>query len=99
MVMFTIQKYIRARSLEEAYELNQSRRSRIVGGMLWMKMGRGSIDTAIDLCDLGLDAIEETEDAFRIGAMVTLRELEKHPALNACTSSAVQHAVQDIIGV
>ena len=97
--MITIQKYVRVQSLEEAYTLNQSRRNRIVGGMLWMKMGSGSIDTAIDLCDLGLDAIEETEDAFRIGAMVTLRDLEKHLALNACTNNAVQHAVQDIIGV
>ena len=97
--MITIQKYIRARSLEEAYALNQSRRNRIVGGMLWMKLGSGSIDTAIDLCDLGLDTIEETEDAFRIGAMVTLRDLEKHPSLNVYTGHAVQHAVQDIVGV
>ena len=97
--MVTIQKYVRARSLEEAYTLNQSRRNRIVGGMLWMKMGRGSIDTAIDLCDLGLDTIEETEDAFLIGAMTTLRDLEKHPALNKYTGNAVRNAVKDIVGV
>ena len=97
--MITIQKYVRAKSLEEAYELNQSRRSRIVGGMLWLKMGRGSVDTAIDLCDLGLNTIEETEDAFLIGAMATLRDLEKHEALNAYSGNAVRNAVQDIVGV
>ena len=97
--MITIQKYVRAQSLEEAYTLNQSCRSRIVGGMLWMKMASYDVGTAIDLCDLGLDTIEETEDAFRIGAMVTLRVLEMHPALNAYTGHAVQNAVKDIVGV
>ena len=97
--MITIQKYVRAQSLEEAYTLNQARRNRIVGGMLWMKMGRGSIATAIDLSDLGLDTIEETEDAFRIGAMATLRDLELHPALNEYTCHAVRNAVKDIVGV
>jgi len=97
--MITIQKYLRAQSLEEAYELNQQRRNRIVGGMLWMKLGRYDINTAIDLCDLGLNAIEETEEAFRIGAMATLRDLEMHPALNAYTGNAVRNAVKDIVGV
>ena len=36
--MLTIKNYVRASSLEEAYELNQKRNNRIVGGMLWMKM-------------------------------------------------------------
>ena len=62
--MFTIQNYVRAQSLEEAWELNQKKRNRVIGGMLWLKMGRGSVQTAIDLCDLGLDTIEETEDTF-----------------------------------
>jgi len=62
-------------------------------------MSRGSIDTAIDLCDLGLNTIEDAGDAFLIGAMVTLRELEMHPALNAYTSNAVKNAVKDIVGV
>ena len=97
--MITIQKYVRAQSLEEAYTLNQTRSNRIVGGMLWLKMGHGSINTAIDLCDLGLDTIEETEDAFLIGAMATLRDIELHPALNAYTGNAVQRAVKDIVGV
>lgn len=97
--MVTIQKYVRVQSLEEAWQLNQNRRSRIVGGMLWMKMGKGSVSTAIDLCDLGLDRIEETEESFSIGAMVTLRQLEQHPGLNEYTCGAAAKAVQDIVGV
>ena len=97
--MITIQKYVRVQSLEEAYELNQSRRNRIIGGMLWMKLGRADIGTAIDLCDLGLNTIEETKDAFVIGAMATLRDLEMHPALNAWCGNAVRNAVKDIVGV
>lgn len=97
--MITIQNYVRAKDLEEAYQLNQSRRNRILGGMLWMKMSKSSIGTAIDLCDLGLDTIEETPEQFSIGAMVTLRQLELHPGLNAYTQNAVKNAVKDIVGV
>lgn len=97
--MITIQNYVRAQSLEEAWQLNQKKRNRIVGGMLWMKMGKGSIGTAIDLCDLGLDKITETEEEFSIGAMVSLRQIEQHEGLNAYTCGAAAKAVQDIVGV
>ena len=96
--MITIQKYVRAASLEEAWQLNQSKRSRILGGMLWLRLC-GPVDTAIDLCDLGLDTIEETEEQFSIGAMVTLRDLEQHAGLNAYANGAVADAVRDIVGV
>lgn len=97
--MITIQKYVRAKSLEEAWQLNQNRRNRILGGILWLRLGRGSVGTAIDLCDLGLDAIEEDEEQFSIGAMTTLRSLEQHEGLNAYTHGAVSHALGDIVGV
>lgn len=97
--MITIQKYVRAQSLEEAYQLNQSRRNRILGGMLWMKMGSGSIGTAIDLCDLGLNTIEETPEEFSIGAMVSLRQIELHPGLHAYSCGAAAEAVRHIVGV
>ena len=97
--MITIQKYVRAQSLEEAWQLNQSKRNRIVGGMLWLRLGRGGVGTAIDLSGLGLDKIEETEEEFSIGAMVTLRQLEQHEGLNAYCGSAAKNAVKDIVGV
>lgn len=97
--MITIRKYVRASSLEEAYLLNQKRNNRIIGGMMWQRLGSGSVDTAIDLSLLGLDKIEETETEFSIGAMVTLRQIETSEALNNYTNGAVKNAVKDIVGV
>ena len=97
--MIGIQKYIRAQSLEEAYQLNQSRTNRVMGGMLWLKTGKGNVNTVIDLCGLGLDGIEETEEAFVIGAMTSLREIELHRGLNQYTQGAAGAAVRDIVGV
>lgn len=97
--MITIQKYIRAQSLEDAWQLNQSKRNRILGGMLWMRLGSGSVNTAIDLSDLHLNTIEETADEFSIGAMATLRDLEVHEGLNDYSCGAVKKAVKDIVGV
>ena len=97
--MITIQNYVRAQSLEEAWQLNQNKRSRILGGMLWLRLGKGSVNTAIDLCDLGLNTIEETEEEFSIGAMVTLRDIETHAGLNAYSGNAVANAVKDIVGI
>lgn len=97
--MINIQKYVRAESLEEAYRLNQNRQNRILGGMLWLKTGSGNVNTAIDLCGLGLDEIQETEEQFSIGAMACLRQIELHQGLNAYTQGAAAAAVRDIVGV
>ena len=97
--MITIQKYVRAQSLEEAWQLNQNKRNRILGGMLWLRLGRGSVNTAIDLCDLGLNTVEETDEQFSIGALATLRDIELHQGLNAYAGGAVANAVKDIVGV
>ena len=88
-----------AESLEQAYELNQKKRNCIIGGMLWLKMGNRMVPTAIDLSNLGLNTIEENEEEFSIGAMVSLRQLELHAGLNEYTHGAVKNAVKDIVGV
>ena len=97
--MLEIKNYRRAASLEEAFELNQKKANRIIGGMLWLKMSRGRCATAIDLSGLGLNTIEEDEKEFRIGCMATLRQLELHPGLNAFSCGAVRDAVSPIVGV
>lgn len=97
--MLNIQTYVRAKSLEEAYTLNQKRNARVLGGMLWLKMASNTVGTAIDLCELGLDTIEEDETGFTLGAMATLRMLEQHPGLATYTQNAAAKAVQDIVGV
>ncbi len=97
--MLEIRSFRRAESLEEAWELNQKKTNRVIGGMLWLKMSHGRCGTAIDLSGLGLDRIEEDDEAFRIGCMATLRQLETHPALNAYSCGAVRDAVKSIVGV
>lgn len=97
--MLTIRNYVRAKSLEEAYELNQTKTNRILGGMMWLRMMHVNVGTVIDLCDLGLNTIEESAEEFTLGAMVTLRQLEMSQSLNAYTHGAVAKAVRDIVGV
>lgn len=97
--MLQIKEYVKVSSLDEAYELNKKKSSVVVGGMHWLKMGQKRVGTAIDLSGLGLDQIVETEDAFEIGCMVPLRQLELHEGLNEYTSGAVKDAVKDIVGV
>ena len=97
--MMTIREYKRAESLEEAWQLNQKKANRILGGMIWLKMETINVGTAIDLSGLGLDTIEETDVGFSIGAMVTLRQLETHPGLETFTHGAVREALRHIVGV
>ena len=97
--MLTIKEYKKAESLEEAWQLNQKRGNCVIGGMVWLKMGRRNVQTAIDLSGLGLDGIEEREDCFSIGCMATLRQLETHPGLNIYTGGAMKEALRHIVGV
>ena len=97
--MFYYNQYVRAQSLDEAYELYQKKPNFVLGGMLWLKMKNRTLGTAIDLCDLGLDQIDEDENEFRIGAYATLRQIETHEALNAYTHGAIAESVRHIVGV
>ena len=97
--MLTIQNYVKANTLEEAYELNQARNSRILGGMMWLRLGNARIKTAIDLSGLGLDQIEETDRVFKIGAMCTLRQLETHTGLREFFGDTMAESVRHIVGV
>ena len=97
--MMTIREYKKAESLEEAWQLNQKKNNRVLGGMIWLKMETIPVGTAIDLSGLGLDTIEETDEGFSIGAMVTLRQLEQHPGLAAYTDGAMRESVRHIVGV
>lgn len=97
--MLRINNYVRVKSLEEAYELNQKRTACVLGGMVWLKMTNRRVGTAIDLSDLALDYIQETEEEFRIGCMTPLHELEIHKGLNVYTQGAVRESLRHIVGV
>lgn len=97
--MLTINKYVKANCLEQAYELNQARNARIMGGMMWMRLGNAKVQTIIDLSALELNQIEETDNVFRIGAMCTLRDLEQHEGLKAMFGDGIAESVRHIVGV
>lgn len=97
--MFTTQNYVVASTLDEAYECNQKPKSTVIGGCGWLKMGRRTMSTAIDLSRLGLDQITETDDFFELGAMVTLRQMETHVGLAAYFGDCIAASVRQIVGV
>lgn len=97
--MFTIDKYIVAESLEQAFELNKSKRNAIISGMLWLRMGRKKINTAIDLSALGLNKIEDDDESYKIGCMCTLRDLEIHEGLNKSFNLIFHKSLKHIVGV
>ena len=97
--MLNIQNYKKVESIEEAYELNQKKANRIIGGMMWMRMGDNRINTAIDMSGLGLDKLEETDEEFKIGCMTSLRQLENHKGFNEYTKGCAKEALRHIVGV
>ncbi len=97
--MLTIDRYLRPATLQEAYEAVQGKNSAVLGGMLWLRLGKRRIGTAIDLSDLGLRGIEDRGDHFCIGAYTTLRDLETDPALEAAYGGAIRESVCAIVGV
>ena len=97
--MLRFKHYLRPDTLEEAWRQGRGRANVILGGTGWLKMGERTWNNAVDLSGLELDRIEETDEGFCIGAMVTLRQLELHPGLNEYTAGAVRDCVRHIVGV
>lgn len=95
-----IKDYIRPKSLEEAYELlSSNKNSRILGGGAFLRLGSKRINTAIDLCDLDLNYIKETDEGIEIGAMTTFRDLEKSQILKEYFGNLLADALKGIVGV
>lgn len=91
--------YYRATSLEDAYKkLNENPKNAIIGGGLWMKKMGMSYDTLIDISSLGLDQIKEDKDSIHVGAMVSLRDYEKNPAINALFDGKVAFSAREVLG-
>lgn len=97
--MLKFKQYYRVKSLAEAYELNQKKSNVVLGGMLWLKLQHRTVGGVIDLSDLGLDQIEETDEKFTIGAMVSLRDLEQNKGLREYLGEALHESLRHIVGV
>ena len=91
--------YAAPKTPQEALALLEKKRNRVVGGNLWLKMSSLTGETMVDLTQLGWDKIEETEESYLIGAMVSLRQLELHEGLNRMTGGLFASAFRPIVGV
>ena len=99
--MLQFGKFERPATVEEALALLQKNKAnRILGGGVWLRLQDRRIPCVIDLSACGLDRIELDDDrgAWRIGAMVTLHQLECHEDFNASTCGVFEAAVCDIVG-
>jgi putative selenate reductase FAD-binding subunit len=98
--LFGLKEYNVARSLDQADELlHRDKGNVILGGLLWMRLGRKNYHTGIDLSRLGLNQILETEDGVDIGCMSTLRQIEASRTLADCFGKILTDAVSHIVGV
>lgn len=98
--MIQIREYARPATLEEAAAaLNSSRNAVILGGGAYIRLGRKSISTAIDLGKLNLNVIEDMGDHFSVGALVTFGELERSAVLHEAFSGLFPKALSDVVGV
>lgn len=96
--MISFDSFKIAESQKQAYELNLKRNNKIIGGMMWLRMSDRHFSTVIDISNLGLNKIEQTEDEFIIGAMATLRDIEKDAELKQF-SDVFSDCVKHIVGV
>ncbi|MDM8245243.1 FAD binding domain-containing protein [Collinsella tanakaei] len=98
--MLKFARYVRAANVDDALEVLRFRKgAQVMGGGIWMRLSDRTYPCVIDLSDCGLNTIEETDGEFRIGAYVTLRDLEVDERLNAATGNVLASAVHDIVGV
>lgn len=98
--MFGLTEYRAVSNLEEAYRLlMENKNNAVLGGLLWMKMGKKQYHTGIDLSPLGLGEILETQDTIDIGCMTTLRQMETSKLLHHWFGTLFSDAFRNIVGV
>lgn len=98
--MIQIKDFVTPKTLEEAgAALESSRNATIIGGGAFLRLGKKSITSAIDLGGLGLDIISEDNSHFILGAMCTFGDLERSLALHNGCDGLFRKALLDVVGV
>jgi len=95
-----IKEFYQPQTLDEAYDkLNENPNNQVMGGGAWMKLSAANVDTLIQLGNLGLEAISETEDKLTIGSYATLRQVEKHKSVQTLFDGMLSQAIKSVMGV
>ena len=77
--MLKIKEYVKAESLEQAYELNQKKTNCVIGGMLWLKMVTRNVQKAIDLSGLGIIPLDQFAANKYPNDILVRLIIKKHP--------------------
>lgn len=93
-----IKEYLKPASIQEAYELC-SKGAVIVAGGAFLNLSDREIEQALDLSELGLNDINETNDYVEIGAMATLRDIENSQIIKGNFNGVLSKAAGVIMGV
>ncbi len=94
-----IQRYVRPKSLDEAYSLVRDEKGFLLGGGAWSRMNSRTVELAVDLSSLDLDYIKSSGSRVEIGAMTTARDIETSAELQKRLGSILSDAVAHIVGV
>ncbi len=95
-----IKTYYKAKALEEAYKLlTETKNASIVAGGAWLKRLPSDMDMVIDLSLLELDEIIETKDAFLVGCMTTLKQLEENVSIQNYYDGILSKSIGHIKGI
>ncbi|WP_430883611.1 FAD binding domain-containing protein [Fusibacter sp. JL216-2] len=98
--MLSFNNYHKPESIDEAYDiLNKNKRSQVVGGGAFLRMGNRRLTDLIDISDLGLDQIIHQENNIEIGGMTVFHKLETCPELPSLYRQYFKDALGQIVGV
>ncbi|MBI9009383.1 MAG: FAD binding domain-containing protein [Tenericutes bacterium] len=95
-----VSEYIKAKDLNEAYELlREDRKNYIIAGGAWLKLSVKSANKLVSLDALGLDKIVVLGDSIEIGALCTLGQIETNELIKQLYDGILVQAVSSIMGV
>lgn len=94
-----IKEFHEAESLDGAYAYVKEHDAKVLGGGAFLNFGKGEIDYAVDISNLGLDYIRETDSDIEIGAMTKIREMERNKILSGFYDGILPETAKCIMGV
>lgn len=98
--MLSFNNYHKPESIDEAYDiLNKNKRSQVVGGGAFLRMGNRRLTDLIDISDLGLDHISVQEKTIEVGGMTVFHALETSSVLPSVYQTYFKAALGQIVGV
>jgi CO/xanthine dehydrogenase FAD-binding subunit len=95
-----VSEYVKAKSLDEAYELvKDNKKNHVIAGGAWLKLSLKSADKLISLEELDLDKIIVSNDFIEIGTLVTLHQIETNEAIKKLYDGILVQATSSIMGI